>query len=245
MTEHLTIADQGWVPILTRGLRKSHPTRNRGDRCREARHRYCRALCRLDEPAYRRLMTELRATDTPRPCLSDQERSDARAADEGGEFCSLDSRIGRLADARDAAVTSLAELRARPDARPQDIRAWEVQLASYESELVDLRLDSGRPLADLLTFSEGGDALGREYLGYIVARIGEEEMGRLDYTYFKGELGIRYVEVQPDRRGRGLATALLDRLRCDEPLAEVFSFGDVLSAEGRAWAEHHEIERWR
>jgi hypothetical protein len=85
---------------------------------------------------------ELRA-ETEQPsaggALTPEERRRAEEADERGEHGSLVSRIGRLADARDAIAQGLEELRRRPGARSSDIRAREEQLRSYDRELAELR----------------------------------------------------------------------------------------------------------
>jgi hypothetical protein len=71
--------------------------------------------------------------------LTPEERRRAEEADERGDYGSLASRIGRLADARDATARGLEELRRHPGARSSDIRAREEQLRSYERELAELR----------------------------------------------------------------------------------------------------------
>lgn len=71
--------------------------------------------------------------------LTPDERRLADEADQRGDYASLASRIGRLADARDATAQSLEELRGRPDARSSDVRGRETQLRSYDQELAELR----------------------------------------------------------------------------------------------------------
>ena len=71
--------------------------------------------------------------------LTRGERRQAEEADAHGDYGSLASRLGRLGDARDATVHSLEQLRRRPDARSQDVRAREVQLADYDREMAELR----------------------------------------------------------------------------------------------------------
>lgn len=103
----------------------------------------------------------------------------------------------------------------------------------------------GLPLGipDELEFSSGGDAVGQEYLGYIVALLGGHEVGRLDYTYYEGELFIRMIEVAAGYRREGVADALLRQLTEDDPDAPVYSFGDFATAAGQAWLAHHGISR--
>lgn len=245
MTEQLTIDQQTNLRAYEKGMREFHPKRHHSELCRQVFEIFCRRLCEEDEPRYRRVMAELRVPGTHPPALSDEERALALQADRYGEYGEHASRVARLCRARDAALQALEELRARPAARPADVRSREGQLASYERELLDLRLQGGCAIPDLLGYTSGGDAVGPEYLGYIVALLGGEQVGRLDYTYLEGELGIRYVQVDPGCRREGIATALLGRLREDEPLAEVFFFGDFLTDEGRAWVEHHGLERRR
>jgi hypothetical protein len=71
--------------------------------------------------------------------LTREERRRAEEADARGDFASIDSEIGRLADARDATAQALEELRRRPCARGRDIRGFESQLRAYDAELVELR----------------------------------------------------------------------------------------------------------
>jgi hypothetical protein len=67
------------------------------------------------------------------------ERRAAEEADRREDFASIASRIGRLADARDACALSLAELRARDGAGSADIRRRQSQLHDYDRELAELR----------------------------------------------------------------------------------------------------------
>lgn len=94
-------------------------------------------------PSWWTLDYELREEETEQPSavgtLTAEERRRAEEADEREEYGSLASRIGRLADARDATAHSLEQLRRRPGARSRDIRAWEEQLRSYDRELAELR----------------------------------------------------------------------------------------------------------
>lgn len=95
---------------------------------------------RYHVPSWWTLDYELRTEAAPSPStLTPEERRRAEEADERGDYGSLASRIGRLADARDGGARSLEELRRRPEARAQDVRAWEEQLRSYDRELAELR----------------------------------------------------------------------------------------------------------
>jgi 2'-5' RNA ligase len=94
-----------------------------------------------------------------------------------------------------------------------------------------------------LQFSTGGDQIGPEYHGYIVARIGNEQVGKLDYTYYQGELGIRMVEVDPAYRRNGIADALLAELKKDDP-SPIYSQGDFNTDEGQAWLDKNNIGQW-
>lgn len=87
--------------------------------------------------------------------LTTAERQRAEAADARGDYGSIDSRIARLADAREAQAQSLEELRARPEARESDIRDREEGLRSYDEELAQLRAHR------LVTTEAGRDAAGR------------------------------------------------------------------------------------
>jgi hypothetical protein len=79
------------------------------------------------------------------PTLTPHERRRYEEAEERGDYGSIASRLGRLADARDATARSLEELRRRPEAHTKDVRAGEGQLWDYDRELADLR---SRSLAD-------------------------------------------------------------------------------------------------
>jgi Domain of unknown function (DUF6927) len=90
-------------------------------------------------PSWWTLDYELRAEEAEGGALTPEEHRRAEEADERGDYGSLASRIGRLADTRYATARGLEELRRRPGARGSDIRAREEQLRSYERELAELR----------------------------------------------------------------------------------------------------------
>lgn len=73
------------------------------------------------------------------PALTPHERRRYEEAEERGDYGSIASSLGRLADARDATARSLEELRRRPEAHTKDVRAREAQLWDYDRELADLR----------------------------------------------------------------------------------------------------------
>lgn len=95
-----------------------------------------------------------------------------------------------------------------------------------------------------LTFSTGGDAVGQEYHGYIVALIDGQQVGRLDYTYYQGELGIRMIEVQPEYQRQGIANSLLEELKRQDPNTPVYAQGGFNTDQGQAWLDKNGIDQW-
>lgn len=98
--------------------------------------------------------------------------------------------------------------------------------------------------APQLSFSTGGDQIGPEYHGYHVAFDGDKQVGKLDYTYLNGENGIRMVEVDPAYRRQGIADALLERLKQEDPNTPIYSQGDYNTPEGQVWLDKHGISQW-
>ena len=86
-----------------------------------------------------------------------------------------------------------------------------------------------------IKYTEGGDALGKEYHGYITA-IDEatgKPAGRVDYSYWNGETAVKMIEVDPEYRRMGIATDLLKKLQADskEPIKIQ---GNFATEEGQA-----------
>lgn len=79
-----------------------------------------------------------------------------------------------------------------------------------------------------LAFETGGDAVGSEYHGYIraVDKKTGKQVGYVDYSYYNGEWAIDMIETDKDHKRRGVATALVDRMKED------FSEGDKLTMLG-------------
>lgn len=94
------------------------------------------------------------------------------------------------------------------------------------------------------SFSTGGDQIGPEYHGYHAAWDGDKQVGKLDYTYYNGELGIRMVEVDPAYRRQGIADNLLHKLKQENPQLPVYSQGDFNTPEGQSWLDKHGIGQW-
>lgn len=79
-----------------------------------------------------------------------------------------------------------------------------------------------------------GDSVSGEYHGGWEASIADAYVGKLDYAYAPGYgVGIRMVEVVPEFRGQGIATALLERLRAEFPDKEIDP--GMLTPDGAAW----------
>jgi len=87
-------------------------------------------------------------------------------------------------------------------------------------------------------FSTWGDAAGRGYNGTVAADdpSGGERLGHLDYQWHPADPGprIALVSVGREHRRRGVATALLDRLRHEFPGRPVDP-GGYSTPEGGAW----------
>lgn len=96
----------------------------------------------------------------------------------------------------------------------------------------------------VLEFSTGGDQIGPEYHGYVVALMNGRQVGRLNYTYYQGEMGIRMVEVEPEYRRQGIADALLAHLRESDPNIPIYSQGNFNTDEGQSWLDKNGIGQW-
>lgn len=83
----------------------------------------------------------------------------------------------------------------------------------------------------------GGDAVPGGYNGYFVAWCGDVAVGYLDYQscVWRGEryVEIAMVETAEGFRRRGVATALLERLRGEFPGVEITA--GMLTEDGAAW----------
>lgn len=84
-----------------------------------------------------------------------------------------------------------------------------------------------------LKFITGGDAVGREYHGYIAAIDPEtgKMVGRVTYTYYNDRTYIRHIEVLPDYRRRGIGTALVEELKGEDP--DIGMVGTYVTEEGK------------
>jgi len=86
-----------------------------------------------------------------------------------------------------------------------------------------------------LKFITGGDAVGREYHGYIAAIDPEtgKIVGQVTYTYYNDKTYIRHIEVLPDYRRRGIGTALIKELKGEDP--DIGMVGNYATEEGQAF----------
>lgn len=66
--------------------------------------------------------------------------------------------------------------------------------------------------------------------GLVVAYAGDEPVGQLDYSMFRGVPRIDMITVRQSWRRQGIATAMLDRLRLElGPLAARLDWGATTS----------------
>src|SRR5919108_5032618 len=92
--------------------------------------------------------------------------------------------------------------------------------------------------APKLEFVFGGDAVGREYHGYTVAYLNNLKVGYLDWGSDPDEpdtMFIRMIEVEPDYRRRGIATALVRHTMKQQGFNQVDQTGNYATPEGQAW----------
>ena len=82
-------------------------------------------------------------------------------------------------------------------------------------------------------FVSYGDAVPGGYNGGWLATVDGNEVGYLDYQSGGGEVGIGMVETEPEWRRRGVASALLGRLRREFPGKEIDP--GMTTPEGSAW----------
>lgn len=86
-----------------------------------------------------------------------------------------------------------------------------------------------------LRYETGGDALGREYHGYIAAidKATNKSVGKVDYSYLDGDTAVKMIEVLPEYRRKGIATELLNRLQQDSE-SPIRIQGNYATPEGQA-----------
>lgn len=86
-----------------------------------------------------------------------------------------------------------------------------------------------------LKFVGGGDAVGREYHGYINAIDSEtgKTLGQVTYTYYNDKTYIRHIEVLPDYRRQGIGSALIEELKGEDH--DIGMVGNYATEEGRAF----------
>lgn len=87
-----------------------------------------------------------------------------------------------------------------------------------------------------IKFETGGDALGDQYNGYIVAKNKNgEPMGYVDYSYWHGKTKVMMIEVKPEFRRKGVGLALLNKLQSEAEPGDVIGIqGDIATPEGQA-----------
>lgn len=88
-----------------------------------------------------------------------------------------------------------------------------------------------------LRFEHGGDVLGDQWNGWIVARLGTKVVGRLDWSEWRGEHSVRYVEVHPDFRRTGVATQLYRELFRKQGIRARDLRGSMQTPEGHAFRQ--------
>ena len=83
-----------------------------------------------------------------------------------------------------------------------------------------------------VTFETGGDALGKEYHGYIVAydKSGKK-IGYVDYSVYQGETSVKMVQVNPEYRRQGYGLLLLNKLQ-DQSDTPITIQGNFATTEG-------------
>ena len=86
-----------------------------------------------------------------------------------------------------------------------------------------------------LRFETGGDAIGREYHGWIRAFDVSDGnfVGYVDYAYYEGEIAVKMIEVSPEYRRKKIATKLLEKLKQESPDAPIVMFGNYATGEGQ------------
>ena len=86
-----------------------------------------------------------------------------------------------------------------------------------------------------LKFITGGDAVDREYHGYIAAIDPDtgKIVGQVTYTYYNDKTYIRHIEVLPDYRRRGIGTALIEELKGEDP--NISMVGNYVTEEGQSF----------
>lgn len=84
-----------------------------------------------------------------------------------------------------------------------------------------------------INYSSGGDAVGKEYHGYIAAVEPKTKkvIGQIKYAYYDGETAVKMVEVSPEYQRQGIATKLLEKLQ-SESETPIIPFGNFATETG-------------
>ena len=125
--------------------------------------------------------------------------------------------------------TMLVNLRTK-EAISFDAEDWSCENAT---------LDDGT----VVHFISYGDAVPGGYNGGWLATVDGNEVGHIDYQSGGGEVGIGMVEVEPEWRRRGVASALLGRLRREFPGKEIDP--GMTTPEGSAWWAKAAVEDYQ
>ena len=86
-----------------------------------------------------------------------------------------------------------------------------------------------------LRFEHGGDVNGDQWDGWIVAHVGTRVVGRLDWTEWRGEYSVKFVEVHPDFRRTGVATQLYRELFRKQGIRASDLKGSMQTPDGHAF----------
>jgi ribosomal protein S18 acetylase RimI-like enzyme len=84
--------------------------------------------------------------------------------------------------------------------------------------------------------SVGGDQIGPEYhANYVAVNDQGINVGYVSVAYMGDTAAIKMIEVHPDYRRKGVASALIERVRREKEGVQIETLGDVETEEGRAF----------
>jgi len=101
-------------------------------------------------------------------------------------------------------------------------------------DTVEEFVDSHVKKPEGIKFVRDGDAVGQEYHETVQAideRTGKI-LGYVDYVYYKGTNSVKMIEVKPEARRKGVASALLNEVQGDSK-KPIDIIGDVITDEGK------------
>lgn len=163
--------------------------------------------------------------------------------------------IAAAQEPTEGVTATLAKLQAEVDAKKKiadgvplepaertqfpELAAQEEQIAELEGKVrpivvTDVKVPEGITISDVDIFdSRQGESFGR----VIATDKDGKVVGSVDFSEFDDEIAIKFIEVVPELRREGIATALRNKIKEEFPESEIVTFGDIETEEGAAFRE--------